>query len=149
MTPLAKNLEAVTTNEDMEIKTGPDDLAWSPGGESVAIIARGTPSTEPEVRADARRQAPERLLQPLRDTGRRRGDRAVRDVALWLSGAALAFLRHGGSLPAAGEPRHRPFREEPDAGPAARRSPVPRGATLNTEQLASLRAYRIRVSTLS
>jgi hypothetical protein len=50
--PLAKALAAVTTNEDMEIKTGPDDLAWSPGGESVAVIARGTPSTEPEVRAD-------------------------------------------------------------------------------------------------
>jgi Tol biopolymer transport system component len=49
--PLAKDLTAVTTNEDMEIKTGPDDLAWSPGGESVAVIARGTPSTEPEVRA--------------------------------------------------------------------------------------------------
>jgi Tol biopolymer transport system component len=50
--PLAKDLTAVTTNEDMEIKTGPDDLAWSPGGQSVAVIARGTPSTEPEVRAD-------------------------------------------------------------------------------------------------
>jgi Tol biopolymer transport system component len=50
--PLAKALTAVTTNEDMEIKTGPDDLAWSPGGESVAVIARGTLSTEPEVRAD-------------------------------------------------------------------------------------------------
>ena len=49
--PLAKDLTAVTMNEDMEIKTGPDDLAWSPGGESVAVIARGTPSTEPEVRA--------------------------------------------------------------------------------------------------
>lgn len=49
--PLAKDLAAVTTNEDMEIKTGPDDLAWSPGGESVVVIARGTPSTEPEVRA--------------------------------------------------------------------------------------------------
>jgi Tol biopolymer transport system component len=47
----AKNLTAVTTNEDMEIKTGPEDLAWSPGGKSVAVIARGTPSTEPEVRA--------------------------------------------------------------------------------------------------
>src|ERR671910_17280 len=52
MDPLAKNLTIVTTNEDMEIKTGPDDLAWSPGGKSVAVIARGTPSTEPEVRAD-------------------------------------------------------------------------------------------------
>jgi len=50
--PLAEVLTAVTTNEDMEIKTGPDDLAWSPGGKSVAVIARGTPSTEPEVRAD-------------------------------------------------------------------------------------------------
>ena len=47
----AQNLRAVTTNEDMEIKTGPDDLAWSPNGKSVAIVARGTPSTEPEVRA--------------------------------------------------------------------------------------------------
>jgi Tol biopolymer transport system component len=49
---LAKSLRSVTTNEDMEIKTGPDDLAWSPGGESVVIVARGTPSTEPEVRAE-------------------------------------------------------------------------------------------------
>jgi dipeptidyl aminopeptidase/acylaminoacyl peptidase len=49
--PRTKDLTAVTMNEDMEIKTGPDDLAWSPGGESVAVIARGTPSTEPEVRA--------------------------------------------------------------------------------------------------
>jgi TolB protein len=47
---LTENLRAVTTNEDMEIKTGPDDLAWSPGGGSVAIVARGIPSTEPEVR---------------------------------------------------------------------------------------------------
>jgi TolB protein len=45
------DLMAVTNNEDMEIKTGPDDLAWSPGGESVAIVARGIPSTEVEVRA--------------------------------------------------------------------------------------------------
>jgi Tol biopolymer transport system component len=51
LAPLAKNLTAVTTNEDMEIKTGPDDLAWSPGGESVAVIARGTLPTEPEVHA--------------------------------------------------------------------------------------------------
>ena len=50
--PLAEDFTAVTTNEDMEIKTEPDDLAWSPGGESVAVIARGTPSTEPEVRAE-------------------------------------------------------------------------------------------------
>jgi Tol biopolymer transport system component len=49
--PLAEDLTAVTTNEDMEIKTGPDDLAWSPGGESIVVIARGTPSTEPEVHA--------------------------------------------------------------------------------------------------
>jgi Tol biopolymer transport system component len=50
--PAAQKLEAVTTNEDMEIKTDPDDLAWSPHGKNVAIIARGTPSTEPEVRAE-------------------------------------------------------------------------------------------------
>ena len=49
---LAEQLGAVTTNEDMEIKTGPDDLAWSPDGESVVIVARGIPSTEPEVRDD-------------------------------------------------------------------------------------------------
>jgi hypothetical protein len=49
--PLAEDLTAVTTNEDMEIKTGPDDLAWSPDGESVVVVARGAPSTEPEVHA--------------------------------------------------------------------------------------------------
>ena len=47
----AEDLEAVSTNEDMEIKTGPDDLAWSPGGRSVAIVARGANSEEPVVRA--------------------------------------------------------------------------------------------------
>lgn len=45
------DLVAVTTNEDMEIKTGPDDLDWSPQGDSVAIVARGAPSGEPRVRA--------------------------------------------------------------------------------------------------
>jgi TolB protein len=45
------SFDAVTTNEDMEIKTGPDDLAWSPAGTSVAIVARGASSGEPEVRA--------------------------------------------------------------------------------------------------
>ena len=45
------NFDAMTTNEDMEIKTGPDDLAWSPAGTSVAIVARGASSGEPEVRA--------------------------------------------------------------------------------------------------
>jgi TolB protein len=53
----AQVLEAVTTNEDMEIKTGPDDLAWSPDGERVAIVARGALSEEPRVRA-----APKRAL---------------------------------------------------------------------------------------
>jgi Tol biopolymer transport system component len=47
----AEKLETVTTNEDMEIKTGPDDLAWSPGGRSVAIVARGALSEVPRVRA--------------------------------------------------------------------------------------------------
>jgi Tol biopolymer transport system component len=42
---------AETTNEDMEIKTGPDDLAWSPAGTSVAIVARGASTGEPAVRA--------------------------------------------------------------------------------------------------
>jgi Tol biopolymer transport system component len=46
-----EHLEVVTSNEDMEIKTGPDDLAWSPDGESVAIVARGALSDEPRVRA--------------------------------------------------------------------------------------------------
>jgi TolB protein len=50
--PDAKKLVAITTNEDMEIKTDPDDLAWSPDGGNIAIIARGTPSTEPEVRTE-------------------------------------------------------------------------------------------------
>ena len=46
-----EDLEALTSNEDMEIKAGPDDLAWSPDGESVAIVARGALSEEPRVRA--------------------------------------------------------------------------------------------------
>ena len=41
-------LSAVTVNESMEIKTGPENLAWSPDGESVAVIARGILSG-PEV----------------------------------------------------------------------------------------------------
>ena len=47
----AQDLEDLTVNEDMEIKTGPDDLAWSPGGESIAIVARGALSEEPRVHA--------------------------------------------------------------------------------------------------
>jgi TolB protein len=46
-----QGLEDLTVNEDMEIKTGPDDLAWSPDGESIAIVARGALSEEPRVRA--------------------------------------------------------------------------------------------------
>jgi Tol biopolymer transport system component len=46
-----QTLEDLTVNEDMEIKTGPDDLAWSPDGESIAIVARGALSEEPRVRA--------------------------------------------------------------------------------------------------
>ncbi|MCV4593487.1 hypothetical protein OFC51_31040, partial [Escherichia coli] len=30
-----------TKNEGMEIKSGPEDLAWAPDGRSVAIVARG------------------------------------------------------------------------------------------------------------
>ncbi|HEX2181146.1 MAG TPA: hypothetical protein VHH10_02600 [Rubrobacteraceae bacterium] len=47
----AQDIEDLTVNEDMEIKTGPDDLAWSPGGESIAIVARGALSEEPRVHA--------------------------------------------------------------------------------------------------
>jgi WD40 repeat protein len=47
----AQRLDDLTVNEDMEIKTGPDDLAWSPGGESLAIVARGALSEEPRVRS--------------------------------------------------------------------------------------------------
>lgn len=35
------DLQAVTSNDDMEIKTGPEDLAWSHSGKDVAIIASG------------------------------------------------------------------------------------------------------------
>lgn len=35
------DLQAATSNDDMEIKTGPEDLAWSRSGEEVAIIASG------------------------------------------------------------------------------------------------------------
>ena len=34
------DLDAATTNEDMEIKTDPRDLAWSPDGRSVVLVAR-------------------------------------------------------------------------------------------------------------
>jgi hypothetical protein len=47
----AQDLEVLTVNEDMEIKTGPDDLAWSPGGKSIAIVARGVLPEKPRVRA--------------------------------------------------------------------------------------------------
>jgi dipeptidyl aminopeptidase/acylaminoacyl peptidase len=46
-----EGLEDVTINEEMEIKTGPDDLAWAPDGESVAIVARGALSEGPSVHA--------------------------------------------------------------------------------------------------
>ena len=41
-------LEAATTNENMEIKTNPRDLAWSPDGRSVVLVARSALSG-PEV----------------------------------------------------------------------------------------------------
>ncbi len=41
-------LEAATTNENMEIKTSPRDLTWSPDGRSVVLVARGALSG-PEV----------------------------------------------------------------------------------------------------
>lgn len=51
-------LDAVTANEDMEFKTGPRDLAWSPDGSGVVLVARGALS-EPEVY-----DAPARSLAP-------------------------------------------------------------------------------------
>lgn len=42
--PDEQNLKAATSNEDMDIKTGPDDLSWSADGKSVVIIARVTQS---------------------------------------------------------------------------------------------------------
>lgn len=39
--PSTEDLKALTSNENMEIKTGPDDLAWSTDGASIAIVARG------------------------------------------------------------------------------------------------------------
>jgi len=48
-------LEAATANENMEIKTGPEDIAWSADGEHIAIVARGVLSGHRvyAVRADA------------------------------------------------------------------------------------------------
>jgi hypothetical protein len=42
--------QAATANENMEIKTGPEDLSWSASGESLAVVARGALS-EPRVRS--------------------------------------------------------------------------------------------------
>lgn len=44
------DLQTATSNEDMEIKTGPDDLAWSADGQSVVLVARRL-SSEIEVHA--------------------------------------------------------------------------------------------------
>jgi dipeptidyl aminopeptidase/acylaminoacyl peptidase len=41
-------LEAATANENMEVKTNPLDLTWSPDGNHVILVARGTLSG-PEV----------------------------------------------------------------------------------------------------
>ena len=38
---ISDTLDAATSNENMEIKTNPRDLAWSPGGQSVVLVARG------------------------------------------------------------------------------------------------------------
>jgi Tol biopolymer transport system component len=34
-------LETATANEDMEVKTNPQDLTWSPDGSYVVLVARG------------------------------------------------------------------------------------------------------------
>jgi Tol biopolymer transport system component len=44
----SETLEAATTNKSMDIKTNPRDLAWSPDGQSVILVARGALSG-PEV----------------------------------------------------------------------------------------------------
>ena len=46
----SKELEAATSNEEMEIKTGTEDLDWSPDGSSITIVARAA-STDLEVYA--------------------------------------------------------------------------------------------------
>ena len=51
LNPGTEDLADVTINEEMDIKSGPDDLAWAPDGESVVIIARGALSEEPSVHA--------------------------------------------------------------------------------------------------
>ena len=40
----SKELEAVTSNEEMEIRTGTEDLDWSPDGSGVTIVARAASS---------------------------------------------------------------------------------------------------------
>lgn len=45
------NLKALTANENMEIKTGPEDLAWSPDNRSIALVARGVLLSAPRVYA--------------------------------------------------------------------------------------------------
>ncbi|QIN82269.1 hypothetical protein GBA63_06095 [Rubrobacter tropicus] len=91
---------AVTTNEDMEIKTGPDDLAWSPAGASVAIVARGASTGEPEVRAAPADDLLDDFYNlyeiPVLNPAPRGG--AVRETALWASGAALAFFVTAGAF---------------------------------------------------
>ena len=37
----SETLKAATANESMEVKTNPRDLAWSPDGRSVVLVARG------------------------------------------------------------------------------------------------------------
>ena len=40
--PSTGSLKPLTTNENMEIESGPGDIAWSANGEKIAIVARGT-----------------------------------------------------------------------------------------------------------
>jgi Tol biopolymer transport system component len=44
-----ESMRSITSNDNMQIKTGPDDLAWSEDGRRVTIVARGA-LTEPRVR---------------------------------------------------------------------------------------------------
>ncbi|TCJ15142.1 hypothetical protein E0L93_13385 [Rubrobacter taiwanensis] len=48
LNPGSGRIEAVTSNENMDIKISPTDLAWSPDGRHIAIVARSA-STAPAV----------------------------------------------------------------------------------------------------
>jgi len=108
---LAEDLRAVTTNEDMEKRPRLTNLARSQGSESVALVALGIPSIEPEGRA-----APaQNLLEDFYNLYEIPVEHGEGDGAL--------HLQHGPGLLRCGEradrePPYSPIKQEPDAGPA-------------------------------